>query len=177
MADPYIGEIRMFGFNFPPQGWVNCDGQKLLIQQFMGLYSVIGFTYGGNQSTQFAVPNLQGRIPLCYGKGNGLTSNDLGKQGGVEQIALNADQIPSHNHLMIVSNQTANNNNPQNLYCGIHNEASGKGTVYKVNPSLPLNTQFSTNALQGNGGSQKHENRQPFLALNFCIATDGVYPA
>ncbi len=176
MAEPYIGEIRIFGFNFATRGWVFCDGQFLPVQQYQALASVIGFTYGGNGTTQFAVPNLQERIPLCYGQGAGLSSNALGQKGGYESITLTESQIPSHNHSMVVSNQTANNNNPQNLYCGIHNETSGKGNVYKTNPSMPLNAPFSQYAVMGTGGNLGHENRQPFLALNFCIATEGIYP-
>lgn len=177
MAEPYIGEIKMFGFDYAPYGWVYCDGQLLPIVQFQALFAIIGTLYGGNGTSNFAVPNLMGRIPISYGQGVGLTPYQIGTLGGNEAITLTSTQIPNHTHNMNVVNQSGTTNNPNGLYCGIHNETSGKGLVYKTFAGTPtLDTQFAIQTIAPNGGSWGHENRQPYLPVNFCIATDGIFP-
>lgn len=177
MADPYIGEIRMFGFDYAPIGWVFCDGQLLPAMQYQALLAVVGTIYGGDGQNTLGVPNLQGRIPICYGQGYGLTPYAINASGGNATVTLTANQIPNHTHNWVVVNQNGTTNNPNDLYCGIHIETAGKGLIYKTFPSAPtLDTQFAQQTIAQNGGNLGHENNQPYLPVNFCIATEGVFP-
>ena len=172
MSEPFIAEIRIFGFNFAPRSWAFCDGQLLPISQNTALFSLIGTTYGGDGRTTMALPNLQGRTPMHPGRGPGLTSRRLGERGGEETVTLSEAQMSSHNHQI----------GAQNVPLGgvttpagniLNHPASGNLYAADAPAVVPMAEQGLTNA----GGSQMHNNMQPYLALNICIALQGLYPS
>jgi microcystin-dependent protein len=168
MSQPFVGEIRMFGGSFAPAGWAFCNGQVLAIADNPDLFTVIGTTYGGDGQTTFALPNLQSRIPIHKGQGSGLSNYQMGEQGGVEQVTLTTNQIPSHTHLPLASN-TGGSDNPNNSYWG----DSALGKPYgAAPPGLLMNPATMTPA----GGSQPHENMLPFLCVTYIISLFGVVP-
>lgn len=171
MADPFIGEIKIVGFNFPPRGWAFCDGQLLSIAQNTALFSILGTTYGGNGQSTFGLPNLQGRAPMHFGQGPGLTPYSLGETSGQETVTLTSTQIPLHNHGLSASSVNGSVDNPTGA---IFASSGGRGRplLYATGGNQ---TQMA--ATQVGGGSQPHENVQPYLALNFIIALQGVFPA
>lgn len=171
--DPFVAEIRIFPFNFPPKGWAFCDGQILPLSQNTALFSLLGTTYGGDGKSNFALPNLQGSAPMHPGQGPGLSLHDLGETGGSETVSLLQSEIPGHTHQMFVSSQLASENQVN---------AGGAGQLFAMGdgvnmygPATSLVT-MSDNALAPAGGDQPHNNMQPYLTLNFCIALQGVYP-
>lgn len=174
MSEPFLAEIRIFSFNFAPRGWAYCDGQLLPIAQNTSLFSLIGTTYGGDGRTTTALPNLQGRSPMHPGRGPGLTARKLGERVGTETVSLNEAQIPSHNHTWTSTNNDATSTQPAGLYVSKHQD-DNRGFMYKINPSL--NATFASAAIGTGGGSQPHENMQPYLTLGFCIALVGTYPS
>ncbi len=163
MTEPFIGEIQLFGFQFAPRGWALCNGQLLPIAQNQALFSLLGTMYGGNGQTTFALPNLRGRVPLHVDAG--LVQ---GEQGGEESHTLSTSEMPAHTHLPIASSATASSPSPANATWTNMGTAS-----YARSP----NTQLAGNAIAATGGSQPHENRSPFLTVNFCIALQGIYPS
>jgi microcystin-dependent protein len=167
MSEPFLGELRIFGFNFAPRGWAMCNGQVLSIAQNTALFSLLGTTYGGNGQTTFALPDLRGRVPVHFGQGPGLSDIDLGEQAGSEVVTLTVDQLAAHNHGIAASNGSATASRPANnfLAAGGSYATSSDGTT--MNPGM----------VQNAGGSQPHENRQPFLGLNVCIALEGIFPS
>lgn len=168
--NPYLGEIRIFAFNFAPKGWAMCNGQLLAISSNPALFSLIGTYYGGNGSTTFALPNLQSRFPLHQGQGQGLSPYNIGQQGGVENVTLTSQQMPQHNHTAnVVSGPQATAPRPANAYPG--NATSG--SLYST--QTPDST-FNNNFVSFSGSSQPHSNIQPYLTLTFCMATQGVFP-
>ena len=169
MADPFLAEIRIFPFNFPPKGWATCDGQILPISQNTALFSLLGTTYGGDGKSTFALPNLQGRTPLHPGQGQGLSLYDLGQVGGEDTVTLLQGEIPLHPHSLSASQADALEPSPAGQQF-----ATGIGVNYYAAPGriTPLNLL----ALPIAGGSQPHNNRQPYLTLLFCIALQGVFP-
>lgn len=171
MAIPYVGEIRMFAGNFAPAGWQFCDGTILPVHEYDQLFSVIGTTYGGNGQTTFAVPDLRGRLPIHQGQGPGLTNRVFGQTGGVEKVTLTINQIPSHTHPMLASNNTAAGTSPAGSVLG----AGPELTVTAFGSDAPLTT-LSPTAVTSVGGSQPHENLQPFLCVNFIISLYGIFP-
>jgi microcystin-dependent protein len=177
MAQPYVGEIRMFGGNFAPAGWMTCDGQLLAISDYSTLFNLIGTTYGGNGQTTFALPDLRGRVPLHFGSGGG-TSYSLGASGGVEQETLTLPQIPAHTHAIFGDGGGATTGSPANGYFA----DSAPQTLYTVpnsaaNPEPPIYRTFNAAMLQAQGGSQPHSNLQPYLAILFIISLYGVFPS
>jgi len=172
MGEPFVGEIRMFGGSFAPAGWAMCQGQLMPISQNETLFNLIGTTYGGDGQSTFALPDLRGRIPLHAGQGPGISqSYQLGETGGVESVTLSAQQIPVHNHAILVSqNQTGNIGTPGNSYLA----TLPTGKMY-VSPSAPF-VNLAANALQPIGGSQPHENMQPYLCITYIISRIGVFP-
>jgi microcystin-dependent protein len=164
MAQPYVGEIRMFAGNFAPAGWMFCDGQLLPISENETLFQLIGTTYGGDGQETFALPNLQSRIPIHMG--NGFT---LAETGGVESVTLTVSQIPSHNHPLLCSSGTASSQDPSN---GI--PAVSTAQAFFNSPANPTN--MSANSIGPTGGSQPHENLQPYLCINFIISLFGIFP-
>ena len=174
MTEPYLGEIQLFAFNFAPVGWALCNGATLQIRQFNALFSLIGTAYGGDGKTTFNLPNLTARAPCSQGTGPGLSSRTIGETFGENGVALTTSTIPSHTHSLNVFNQpdTAKRNpSPVANYALIPPE--------NVNPfvnGITPNTSFAPITVGVTGGGQPHENRQPYLALNYCIALQGAFP-
>jgi microcystin-dependent protein len=169
MADPFVAEIRIFAFNFAPKGWAFCDGQILPISQNTALFSLLGTTYGGNGQSTFALPNLQGSVPMHPGQGPGLSLHDLGETGGSETVTLLESEIPSHFHQQSVSSQLGLENNPVGQLFAMGDGVNMYGTPGALTP-------MSDQILPPAGGDQPHNNLQPYLTLNFCIALQGVFP-
>ncbi|MBE0611631.1 MAG: phage tail protein [Dehalococcoidia bacterium] len=165
MAQPYVGEIRMFAGNFPPAGWLFCDGQLLPISENETLFQLIGTTYGGDGQSTFGLPDLRGRAPVHYG--NGLI---LAEQGGAESVALTVNQIPAHSHPLLASAGPGNGNNPGGNVTG---ESAAVKLYVSETPTADLNPQ----AVGSVGGSQPHENMQPFLCISFIISLFGIFPS
>ena len=163
MSDPFLGEIRMVSFNFPPKGWALCNGQLLAINQNQALFSLLGTTYGGNGIQTFALPNLQGRVPIHVG--NGIL---LGQNGGTASHTLIVAEMPSHTHAVQASSADANQVSPAgNLW------ANGNVPAYSGTAGATMNPQ-SASAV---GGSQPHDNMSPYRVLNFIIALQGIFPS
>ena len=167
MADPFVAEIRIFPFNFAPRGWAWCDGQLLPLSQNTALFSLLGTTYGGNGKSNFALPDLQGRVPMHPGQGPGLSLHDLGEVGGSETVTLLESEMPAHSHTMRVSNEDGNSVNPGGNHIGLGNN------IYAAAQNLG---QMAAEALAPAGGDQPHNNMMPFLTFYFCIALQGVFP-
>jgi len=168
MSSPFLGEITLFGFNFAPRGWALCSGQLLPINQNDALFSILGTTYGGNGTTSFALPDLRGRTPIHGGTGPGLSNYVLGQQGGTENVTLLSSQMPSHQHTA-----SASSGAPAVASPAAAAWASGGSSAYQAS----ANTIMSANAFANAGGNQAHNNQQPSLALNYCIALFGIFPS
>jgi microcystin-dependent protein len=180
MADPFVAEIRIFPFNFPPTGWATCDGQLLPLSQNTALFSLLGTTYGGNGKSNFALPNLNRAAPMHPGQGSGLSLHDLGEMSGSETVTLLQSEIPVHTHVPQVSTSAANGNNATGKVIGAARYDDGQGTtgqlsIFSANLTNPL-VALAPTALALAGGDQPHNNMQPYLVLNFCIALQGVFP-
>lgn len=169
MADPFVAEIRVFGFNFAPQGWAFCNGQVLPISQNTALFSLLGTTYGGNGTSNFSLPNLQGSFAIGFGQGPGLSLRDLGETGGEAAVTLLATEIPVHSHGLKATAGATTANPSGSAIAPPVNGAS----AYHVPGTL---TAMSTDSLGQTGGSQPHNNLPPYLTMNFCIALQGIYP-
>jgi microcystin-dependent protein len=165
MAQPYVGEIRMFAGNFAPAGWMFCEGQLLPISENETLFQLIGTTYGGDGESTFALPDLRGRIPIH--QGNGFI---LAETGGAEEITLTVNQIPAHSHPLLASTNIASNANPGNNVLG----QSGSVTLYRA--ATPTSA-MSPQAVGPTGGSQPHTNFQPYLCVDFIISLFGLFPS
>lgn len=175
MSSPYLGEIQIFGFNFTPAGWASCNGATLQIQQFSALFSLIGTQYGGNGTTTFQLPNFTGRAPCGQGQGSGLSDRIVGETFGSNTATLNVTQIPSHTHALNIRRQP-----DTTLQHNVPLAGDGLTTILGTSafaPAATPNTTLSPAAILPAGGGQAHENRQPMLALNFCIALEGAFPA
>ena len=170
MADPFVGEIRMFGFNFAPTGWAQCNNQLLPISQNTALFSLLGTFYGGNGQTTFALPGLEGSVPIHQGQGNGLSEYFIGQSGGADFVTLIQSEIPMHNHAMNCSLDDGDIKIPTPTRSLA--KSSG-GAIY----TSPSNTIMNVQACSIAGGSLPHNNLMPYLVLNFCIALQGVFPA
>ena len=170
MAEPFLSEIRIFSFNFPPKGWAFCNGQFLPINQNQALFALLGTTYGGNGQTTFQLPNLQGKVPIHEGDGR-----ILGETGGEYAHTLSQQEMPQHVHVLNASNQTGNSNNPSFGGTG-HLLAQEPGNVYS-NSFSPGAAALNAGSVSNVGGSQPHPNQQPYLVLNFCIALQGIFPS
>lgn len=167
MAQPYVGETRMFAGNFAPAGWMFCEGQLLPISEYETLFNLIGTTYGGDGQSTFALPDLRGRIPVHMG--NGFT---LAETGGVEEVTLTVSQIPAHSHPLLATTNLASSTNPQgNL--GAPNNVFGVFPYGTDAPRLNL----SPNSVTSVGGSQPHTNFQPYLCVDFIISLFGIFPS
>jgi microcystin-dependent protein len=170
--DPFVAEIRIFPFNFAPKGWAFCDGQILPLSQNTALFSLLGTTYGGDGKSNFALPNMQGNAPMHPGQGPGLSLHDLGETGGSETVSLLESEIPSHSHAMRASGDVADN------LVAVGNMVAkplGRGNNLYSTTTTPL-AQMWDSAIGPAGGDQPHNNMQPYLTLNFCIALQGVFP-
>lgn len=171
MADPFVAEIRIFGFNFAPRGWATCDGQLLPLSQNTALFSLLGTTYGGNGKSNFALPNMAGNVPMHWGQSTTGTLYDLGQASGAASVTLLQSEIPVHNHNIQVAADIATENSPApNRVL----TTSNNGSMYAPF-AAPLVT-MAPQALGVTGGSLPHNNLQPYLTLMFCIALQGVFP-
>jgi len=163
MAEPYLSEIRIMSFNFAPKGWALCNGQLLPINQNQALFSLLGTTYGGDGRVNFALPNLQGRVPIHMGNGH-----TLGESAGEQAHTLSIAEVPTHTHGAWATANVGDTLNPTN------NVLAAASNVYRTADSLTALNPASVTTV---GGSQPHENQQPYLTLNFCIALQGIFPS
>lgn len=170
MAQPYIGEIRMFAGNFAPSGWMFCQGQLLPISEYETLFNLIGTTYGGDGQSTFALPNQQGRVPIHMGTGPSGTTYQLAETGGVEQVTLTTSQIPAHTHPLMVSTDAGGAVSPNGTVLGV-------GPNVKIFRPQPATAAMDAGAIGSAGGSQPHENLQPYLCVDFIISLFGIYPS
>jgi microcystin-dependent protein len=170
MAQPYVGEIRMFAGNFAPAGWAFCSGQALPISENEVLFQLIGTTYGGDGEETFNLPNLQSRVPIHMGTGPDGITYQIGEMGGVEDVTLTVQQIPLHNHAVATCSSAANSEDPAN-----HVLAEADIDAYTSISSTPAN--LNAAALKVTGGSQPHSNMGPFLCINFIISLFGIFPS
>jgi len=184
MSEPFLGQVEVFSFNFPPKGWATCSGQLLSIQQNTALFALLGTTYGGNGQTNFGLPDLRGRVPVGWGQGRGLSNYDLGQKGGEEAHTLIVNEMASHNHSLMADTSVpaTNNTNVPSTSVVLGN------TVGKLSGSAnPFNLYLYASGgpggtLEGHsigftGGNQPHNNIMPYLALNICIALIGIFPS
>ena len=171
MAQPYVGEIRIFAGNFAPAGWMFCQGQALSISENEVLFQLIGTTYGGDGQSTFNLPNLASRIPIHQGQGPGISQNYIiGEMAGVESVTLTVQQIPTHTHPIQVSTDSGTQSAPANEVLG----ANPSVQIYRAgNPSQS----FDPSAVAPVGGSQPHENMQPFIVINYIISLFGIFPS
>jgi microcystin-dependent protein len=172
MADPFVAEIRIFPFNFPPKGWAWCNGQLIPISQNTALFSLLGTTYGGDGKSTFALPDLQGRAPMHHGQGPGLSLRDLGEAAGSETVTLLESEIPAHTHAVRANSDIAE------VQVGgparsLARSQNGQAYQSAANQSL---APMALQALAPAGGGQPHNNMQPYLTFYFCIALQGVFP-
>ena len=177
MSQQFLGEIRSFGFNFAPRGWAKCNGQPMSIAQNQALFSILGTIYGGDGITTFNLPNLQGQIPMHWGNGPGNFVTAIGEVQGTTAVTLTVSQIPQHTHALTAATvgsaaeRTAVPTNQAFL-----SGSRPPDRAYE-NPATAVTSQFSPKAIAITGGSGPHDNMQPYLAVNFCIATEGTFPS
>ena len=169
MPEPYIGEIRMFAGTFAPAGWAFCNGQQLPISENDALFTLIGTTYGGDGQETFNLPNLQSRVPIHFGNGPDGVNYPLAQAAGTESVTLTTQQIPVHTHAMLATTATGNLSGPAN------NTLSDSPNIKLYTAQVPSQT-MNANSITPVGGSQPHENCQPFLCINFIISLFGVFP-
>lgn len=162
MSEPYIGEIRMVSFDYAPRGWAHCDGSLLEIKQHPSLFAILGTTYGGDGVTTFALPDLRGRAPMHFGH-----RHQQGEMGGTEQVGLDTNQLPSHNHALLASSERARQLLPADNFLAVV-----PPKIYADPENL---SPISSGSVLSTGGEQAHENRQPYLALNFIISLAGQF--
>jgi microcystin-dependent protein len=168
--DPLIGNVMLFAGNFAPRGWAFCDGSLLSIADNTALFSLLGVTYGGDGQTTFGLPDLRGRVPIHFGQGAGLSNRVLGELGGVENVTVLQTELPQHSHVLTVSSAAATTGTPSS---GVTLAVAAEELYSGDSPNNSLNA----NTISSVGGSQPHPNVQPVLALNFVIATEGIYPS
>ena len=172
MSEPFLAEVRIVGFNFAPRGWAFCDGQILPINQNQSLYSLLGTTYGGDGRTSFALPDLRGRTPIHVGRSNGGQDHLLGSKSGEENHTLSAAEMPQHKHTPRARGATGNRDEPQGKL-----PARASFDMYGAVPTGTNVKHFASGAVGNVGGGQAHENMQPYLTLNYCIALQGLFPS
>jgi len=174
MSEPFVAEIRIFAGNFAPRGWAFCNGQLLPISQNTALFSLIGTTYGGDGRSTTALPNMAGRAPMHPGRGPGLTSRRLGEKGGVEMVTLTEAQMPNHDHTLMGTTAPGSSTQP----AGNAFARSPPPAVFNVyRTGSPATVAGAENVMDNAGGSQAHNNMQPFMAINYIIALVGLYPS
>jgi microcystin-dependent protein len=171
VADPFVAEIRIFGFNFPPTGWATCDGQLLPISQNTALFSLLGTFYGGDGKSTFALPNLAGSAALHQGQGKGLSEYVVGQSAGEPHVTLLGTEMPAHTHSLMASSDPADLGAP----APNRSLARSQPNIYKQ-PANASPQPLAPQAVGVTGGSVPHNNMMPFLTLNFCIALQGIFP-
>ena len=177
MSSPFIGEIQLYGFNFNPRGWAFCNGATLAISQNTALFSLLGTTYGGNGQTTFQLPNFAGRAGVAAGNGPGLQPRSLGQTFGANTVTLTANQIPGHTHGMqlFAQNDVTKRAGTPSANNALSVSSNSAVTAFVASPA---DTSFAPNMVQASvGGGQPHENQQPYLGVNFCIALQGIFPS
>jgi microcystin-dependent protein len=173
MAQPYLGQIMAVGFNFAPVGWFLCNGQTLSIAQYAALYNLLGTTYGGDGVNTFALPNLCGRVAVNQGQGPGLSPYVIGQTAGTENVTLTSNQIGAHQHPLMASQQSGSTATPGPTVALAQNAQ----TLVEMYGTVAANTTLAGASIGNAGNSQPHENRQPYLTINYIIASEGVYPS
>jgi len=178
MSQPFVGQMIRVGFNFAPAGWMKCQGQLVPIDQYETLFNLIGTTYGGDGQTTFALPDLRGRVALSMGQGPGLATYQIGEQGGTQDVTLTTQQMPSHQHLVNVFTFPATSNAPSTQLLLADEGPAPVSLVYTYAPYDSANqTPLNSRSIGFNPGGQPHENRQPLLAITWCISMFGIYPS
>ena len=178
MSTPYIGEIRIFAGNFAPTGWELCHGQIMPISENDALFALIGTTYGGDGQSTFALPDLRGRIPIHQGTGPGLSTRQIGETSGAETITLVSTQIPNHNHAVVATPQAVSSVGNDLSPAGNHWARAGGERGYGDTANVTMAADLLSTPTVGNaGGGQGHENRAPYLAINFIISLFGIFPS
>ena len=178
MSDQFVAEIRIFPFNFPPTGWAFCQGQLMPISQNTALFSLLGTTYGGDGKSTFALPDMQDNAPMQPGQGPGLSLRDLGEIGGTETVTLLVSEMPVHTHNLMASEADATSADPTNHYPAYGKWEAGVnfGIMGTYSATTPSNATMAFQAANVAGGGLPHNNMQPYLTLNFCIALQGIFP-
>jgi microcystin-dependent protein len=174
MSDPYIGEIRATGYNFPPVNWAQCNGQTLPISQFTALFSILGTYYGGDGKSTFGLPNLQGICPLQYGQGAGLSYIDVGEPGGDAQVTLQTPQMTAHPHGIGVVSAEGTAKSPS--LAALAEARTGRVGALQYGTGATGQVPMNARMLAMAGGSQPHNNMPPYLVVNFIIALQGIFP-
>lgn len=167
MAEPFLGEIRAFGFGFTPRNWAPCQGQLLPINRYQALFALLGTIYGGDGRTTFGLPDLRGRVAVSAAQ-----AMPPGQKAGVESVSLNMSQVPVHTHMVNASPGAATGRQPRESYL-----AKSAGKPYVKSPPPAKTTTLHPSTITPMAGGQPHENRQPYLAINFCIALQGIFPS
>lgn len=174
MSQPYVGEIRMFGFGRTPNGWQACDGSLLSIAEYEVLYVLLGTTYGGDGQSTFAVPDLRGRLPIHQGQGPGLSNYVIGQVSGTETVTLTTQQMPSHTHTVLATTAAANTGN---ITAAVIPGAVSGETMYATDTTGGAPFTVAPVSVTTAGGSQAHENTMPTLTVQYCIAWAGIFPS
>lgn len=183
MSNPFLGEIRMVGFNFAPYGWMFCSNQLLPVNQYEALYTLLGTTYGGDGVTTFALPDFRGRVPLNQGQGPGLTNRVLGQNGGTETVTLTLPQLPLHGHSPVANNIDGHVDAPATTAMPARpvQPSGGNSATLYTDPTMAIAPAdykpMQAGLLTPAGQSQSHDNLAPFLTVNFIIAVEGVFPS
>ena len=178
MSSPFVGQIMIFAGSFAPEGWAICDGRMLSIAENDALFNLIGTTYGGDGATTFALPDLRGRVPIGQGQGRGLPPCQIGETLGAEGVVLTISQLPQHGHAVSAVDRPGNGNTPASnaVLSGLGGQAASGEFQTPAYAPPGSETPLHPSTVGMSGGSQPHDNRQPFLVFNFCIALSGVYP-
>jgi microcystin-dependent protein len=171
MGISFIGEIRMFAGNFPPNGWAFCDGQLVAISENDALFTLIGTIYGGDGETTFALPDLRGRFPIHHGQGSGLSAHSIGESGGSEEETLTVQQLPAHSHTLLASTEPGAAITPTDGVIG----AGASVNIFR--PTPPAATPMDVAAVTPAGGSQPHDNMHPFIGIHYIISLFGLFPS
>lgn len=174
MSEAYIGEIRMFGYNFAPRGWLDCNGSLLAIAQYDVLFALIGTTYGGDGQTTFALPDLRGRLPISQGQGPGLSNYVIGQVAGTENVTLLSTQMPAHSHSAVATSASANVGSPGTT---VLPGAISSDTLYTNDVTNLVPNVMAASSVSFAGGSAPHENCMPTLTVRYCIAVEGIFPS
>ncbi len=177
MSEPFIAEIRMWACNFAPRSWAFCNGQLLPISENTALFSLIGTIYGGDGRTTMGLPNLMSRVPMNPGNGPGLTPRILGERGGQDEVTLTMAEIPQHNHILRGVAEAGNSGQPNESHFMGQDAESADEVISFTSSNISVNTQLANESIANSGQSLPHENRQPTLGVNFCIALQGLYPS